>query len=56
MYRSVKTYTMNTILTKDLKIKNKREAVLKTIKLIAQVAQKEPEVHLTLKDYNQLLK
>lgn len=56
LYLSVKTYTMNTILTKDPKVKNKREAVLRTIKLISQVAKKEPEVHLDLENYNQFLK
>ncbi len=56
MWKAVRTYTMNTILTQDPKVKNKREAVLRTIKLISQVAKIEQEIHLDLQNYNQFLK
>jgi hypothetical protein len=52
MYDSALSYDLNTNLEKDPHVSDKREAVRRTIELIARTLQDEPrDIHLTLENY-----
>ncbi len=56
MHRATRAYDLNTTLQRDPKVSNKREAVGRTIDLIARTLDEEPRnVHLTLEDYAKYL-
>ena len=56
MHQAVRCYDLNTVLQNDPTVKNKRQAVERTIQLIAHTLDREPhEVHLTLDDYAKFL-
>jgi hypothetical protein len=52
MYQATNCYVMNTVLQKDPKIKEKQDAVQRTMDLIARTIDRQPkDVHLTLENY-----
>ncbi len=52
MYNATRTYDLNTTLQKDPRVRDKREAVGRTMAIIARTLDEEPrEVHLTIGDY-----
>lgn len=56
MYQSAGCYSLNTILQSDKKLKDKREAVLKSHALTAKTLDTQPkELHLTLENYDGFL-
>ena len=56
MYEAARTYGLNTILTADPQVKDKKEAVGLTMDLIARLVDDEPSpLRLTLSDYRSLL-
>ena len=56
MHQAVRCYDLNTVLQNDPTVKDKRQAVERTIQLIAHTLDREPhEVHLTLDDYAKFL-
>ncbi len=56
MFKSVRTYDLNTILQKDPKVGDKREAVRRTIDVIARTVEERPQdIHLTLENYGQFI-
>lgn len=53
MYGAARTYGLNTILQKDPQVRDKREAVRRTMNLIARALDEEPrDIHLTIDDYH----
>jgi hypothetical protein len=56
MYEAARTYGVNTILTADPQVKDKKEAVELTMDLIARIVDDEPfPLRLTLSDYRSFL-
>jgi hypothetical protein len=56
MYHAVRTYDLNTTLQKDPNVKGKREAVRRTMALIARTLDEEPrDIHLTIADYHNFI-
>ncbi|MGH2348934.1 MAG: hypothetical protein ACRDFT_05650 [bacterium] len=56
MYEAARTYGLNTILTRDPQVKDKKEAVELTMDLIARIVDDEPSpLRLTLSDYRSFL-
>ncbi|MGH9453940.1 MAG: hypothetical protein ACRD2O_08225, partial [Terriglobia bacterium] len=52
MYHSARTFDLNTTLEKDPEVKDKREAVSRTLEIIARTIDEEPEgIHLTIENY-----
>lgn len=57
MHQSAGCYILNTVLQNDRKLKDKREAVLKSHQLIAKTLDTQPkELQLTLENYDEFLK
>ncbi len=56
MYDALHTYDLNTILQKDPQVRDKREAVGRTIDLIARTLEEEPTgIHLSLEGYSRYI-
>jgi hypothetical protein len=56
MYEAARTYGLNTILTVDPQVKDKKEAVELTMDLIARLVEEDPSpLRLTLSDYRSFL-
>ncbi len=56
MFKSVRTYDLNTILQKDPKVSDKREAVQRTIAVIARTVAEEPsDIRLTIDNYGNFI-
>ena len=52
MYHSARTFDLNTTLEKDPDVKDKREAVSRTLEIIARTIDEEPKgIHLTIENY-----
>lgn len=56
MYQATRTYDLNTTLQKDPQVPNKREAVGRTMAVIARTLDEEPRnIHLTIEDYGRYI-
>ncbi len=56
MHQTVQCYVLNTVLQNDPTVKDKRQAVQRSIQLIARTLDREPkDIHLTLADYAKFL-
>ncbi len=56
MHSAARTYDLNTTLQKDPQVRDKRDAVRRTIDLIARTLDEEPQgIHLTIEDYNKYI-
>jgi hypothetical protein len=56
MHAATRTYDLNTTLQKDPQVPDKREAVRRTMALIARTLDEEPQdIHLTLADYGKYI-
>ncbi|HEV2491736.1 MAG TPA: hypothetical protein VG204_01545 [Terriglobia bacterium] len=57
MYNAARTYDLNTILQRDPRIRDKREAVEQTLAIIARTVEREPHpIRLTLDNYRDFLR
>lgn len=55
-FASWRCYTLNTTLQKDPKVRDKREAVGRTMAIIARTLDEEPEdIHLSIEDYGKYI-
>ncbi len=56
LYQAARCYDLNTTLQKDPRVRDKREAVGRTMALIARTLEEEPQgVHLTIENYGQYI-
>ena len=56
MYKAARTYDLNTTLQKDPKVRDKREAVRRTMAIIARTLAEEPQgITLTIQDYDKYI-
>ena len=56
MHQAVQCYVLNTVLQNDPTVKDKRQAVERSIQLIGRTLDREPkDIHLTLADYAKFL-
>jgi hypothetical protein len=57
MYNAARTFDLNTTLEKDPEVKDKREAVSRTLKIIARTIDEEPKgIHLTIDTYRDYIR
>jgi len=57
MYHAARTFDLNTTLQKDPQVKDKREAVSRTLGIIARTIDEEPEgIHLTIENYRDYIR
>ncbi|MGH9431558.1 MAG: hypothetical protein ACRD3T_08445 [Terriglobia bacterium] len=57
MYHAARTFDLNTILQKDPEVKDKREAVSRTLSIIARTIDEEPKgIHLTIDNYRDYIR
>jgi hypothetical protein len=57
MHQATRCYALNTTLQKDPSVSNKREAVARTMEIIARTLDEEPRsIHLTIDDYRSFLR
>ncbi len=56
MFRALRTYDLNTTLQKDPRVRDKREAVQRTIAVIARTVEEEPsDIRLTIENYGKFI-
>jgi hypothetical protein len=56
MHRACRCYSLNTVLTADPHVKDKKEAVALTLQLIARLVDDQPaDIQKTLDDYRSLI-
>lgn len=56
LYYAVRTYDLNTILQKDPSVRDKREAVGRTLAIIARTLDEEPRgIHLSVENYGKYI-
>jgi hypothetical protein len=56
LYNSARAYDLNTTLQKDPRVRDKREAVHRTLAVIARTLEEEPQgINLTINDYGKYI-
>ncbi len=55
MHQAAKCYDLNTTLQKDPSVRNKREAVERTMRIISRTLEREPEETYSLENYHRLI-